>query len=144
MPTPFPATHIVDMYTKVENERLHFIRLNQTKLRAEDYGALLKALRNDNNVTSENLDKLGVLPSSFTGGPHYMHEYAQDGMTYVHHRGTLDLFITFTCNPSWPKITVELLPGQVAADRVDLVVRVFQQKVKRMMHVIKDVKCLEK
>ncbi|GFV68071.1 ATP-dependent DNA helicase [Trichonephila clavipes] len=44
-------------------------------------------------------------------------------MTYVRYRGTPDLFITFTCNPSWPEITVELLPGQVAADRVDLVVR---------------------
>ncbi|GFU06758.1 helitron_like_N domain-containing protein [Trichonephila clavipes] len=130
--------YIVDMYAKVENERLRFIRLNQTKLRAEDYGILLEAVRNDNNVTSENLGKLVVLPTSFTGGPRYMHEYAQDGMTYVRHRGTPDLFVTFTCNPSWPEITVELLPGQVAADRVDLVARVFQQKIKKMMHVIKE------
>ncbi|GFW94250.1 ATP-dependent DNA helicase [Trichonephila clavipes] len=134
----------VDMYAKVENERLRFIRLNQTKLRAEDYGILLEAVRNDNNVTSENLGKLVVLPTSFTGGPRYMHEYAQDGMTYVLHRGTPDLFITFTCNPSWPEITVELLPGQVAADRVDLVARVFQQKIKKMMHVIKDVQVFGK
>ena len=80
--------YIVDMYAKVENERLRFIRLNQTKLRAEDYGVLLEAVRNDNNVTSENLGKLVVLPSSFSGGPRYMHEYAQDGMTYVRHRNT--------------------------------------------------------
>ncbi|GFW82551.1 hypothetical protein TNCV_1794441 [Trichonephila clavipes] len=50
---------------------LHFIRLNQTKLRAEDYGVLLED------------------------------ENAQDGMTYERHRGTPDLFITFICNPSW-------------------------------------------
>ncbi|GFS92696.1 ATP-dependent DNA helicase [Trichonephila clavipes] len=49
--------YIVGMYAKVENERLHFIRLNQTKLRAEDYDVLLGAVRNDNNVTSENLSK---------------------------------------------------------------------------------------
>ncbi|GFV94737.1 helitron_like_N domain-containing protein [Trichonephila clavipes] len=112
-------------------DRLRFIRLNQTKLRAEDHSVLLEAVRNDNNVTSENLGKLVVLSSSFTGGPRYMHEYAQDGMTYVRHRGTPDLFITFTCNPNWSETTVELLPGQVAADRVDLVARVFQQKVKK-------------
>ncbi|GFV42408.1 ATP-dependent DNA helicase [Trichonephila clavipes] len=61
--------YIVDMYVKVKNERLRFIRLNQTKLRAEDYGVLSEAVRNGNNVTSENLSKLMVLPSSFTGGP---------------------------------------------------------------------------
>ncbi|GFW09996.1 ATP-dependent DNA helicase [Trichonephila clavipes] len=95
-----------------------------------------KAIRNDNNVTFENLGKLGMLPSSFTGGPRCMHEYAHDGMNYVSHRGTPDLFITFSYNPSWPVITVELLPGQVAANRIAMV---FQQKVKKMMHVIKDV-----
>ncbi|GFV64162.1 helitron_like_N domain-containing protein [Trichonephila clavipes] len=83
--------YIVDMYSKVENERLRFIRLNQTKLKAEVYyGILLEAVRNDINVTSENLGKLVVLPTSFTGGPRYMHEYKQDGMTYVRHRGTPD------------------------------------------------------
>ncbi|GFR22143.1 helitron_like_N domain-containing protein [Trichonephila clavata] len=54
--------YIVDMYAKVENERLRFIRLNQTKLRAEDHGVLLEAVRNDNTVNSENLGKLVVLP----------------------------------------------------------------------------------
>ncbi|GFV54585.1 ATP-dependent DNA helicase [Trichonephila clavipes] len=92
--------YIVDMYAKVENEILRFIRLNQTKLRDEDYEVLLEAVKNNNNVTSENLGKLVVLPSSFPGGPRYMHKYAQDGMTYVRHKGTPDLFITFTCNPS--------------------------------------------
>ncbi|GFU25608.1 helitron_like_N domain-containing protein [Trichonephila clavipes] len=68
--------YIIHMYAKVENERLRFIRLNETKLRAEDYGVLLEAIRNDNNVTSKNLGKLVVLSSSCTGGPRYMHEYA--------------------------------------------------------------------
>ncbi|GFT45389.1 helitron_like_N domain-containing protein [Trichonephila clavipes] len=58
----FFQQYIVDMYAKVENERLRFIRLNQTKLRAEDYGILLEAVKNDNKVTSENLGKLVVLP----------------------------------------------------------------------------------
>ncbi|GFU25609.1 helitron_like_N domain-containing protein [Trichonephila clavipes] len=52
--------------------------------------------------------------------------------------------ITFTCNPNWPETTVELLLGQVAADHVDLDVRVFKQKVKKMLHVIKDVQVFGK
>ena len=69
-----------------------------------------------------------------------MHEYAQDAMTYVCNRGTPDLFITFTCNPGWEEITVELMPGQTATERVDLVARVFHQKVIKMMEVIVKVK----
>lgn len=42
--------------------------------------------------------------------------------------GKPDLFITFTCNAAWPEITRELLPGQKAEDRPDLVSRVFKIK----------------
>jgi hypothetical protein len=53
-----------------------------------------------------------ILPSTFTGGPRYMHERTQDAMTYVRHYGRPDLFITFTCNPCWDEIKELLLPGQ--------------------------------
>src|ERR1700761_1997770 len=42
--------------------------------------------------------------------------------------GKPDLFITMTCNPYWPEITRELLPGQLAEDRPDIVARVFKLK----------------
>jgi hypothetical protein len=128
--------YIVDMFAKVENERLRFLRAHQKELRAEEYGLLRDAVTNDNNVTADTVGRLVVLPASFTGSPRYMHEYAQDAMTYVRKRGTPDLFITFTCNPNWPEIIAELLPGQVSIDRVDLVARVFKQKVVKMMEVI--------
>ncbi|XP_067930639.1 uncharacterized protein [Watersipora subatra] len=51
-----------------------------------------------------------ILPSSFTGGPRYMHERTQDAMTYVRNYGRPDLFITFTCNSKWDEISNELLP----------------------------------
>ncbi|GFW14482.1 hypothetical protein TNCV_2358061 [Trichonephila clavipes] len=135
---------IVDMVKKVKNERLCFIRFNQTKLRAEDYGVLLEAVRNDNNVTSENLGKLVVLPSSFTGGPLFMHGYAHDRMTYVHQRESPVIFITFTCNPSWQEAAVQLLPGHVVSDGIDFLARVFQQIVKKILHAIKDVQVFGK
>ena len=35
-----------------------------------------------------------ILPSMFTGGPHYMHEWQQDALTYIRKIGSTDLFIT--------------------------------------------------
>lgn len=39
-----------------------------------------------------------ILPSSYVGGPRYMHERTQDYMTYVRNYGRPDLFITVTYN----------------------------------------------
>ena len=42
--------YVVDMYAKIESERLLFIRLNQTKLRSEQYIHLRDAVVNDGNT----------------------------------------------------------------------------------------------
>lgn len=77
-----------------------------------------------------------VLPSSFTGGPRYMHQLYQDSMAIARKKGKPDLFITFTCNPKWEEINNALLPGQSAHDRPDLTSRVFYQKHKDLMHLL--------
>ncbi|GBP21188.1 hypothetical protein EVAR_84311_1 [Eumeta japonica] len=100
----------VDMYVKVETERLAFIRFNQAKLRSEDYIHLRDAIHSDGDV--QNIGRLTILPSTYIGSPRHMHEYAQDAMTYVRNYGTPDLFITVTCNPKWTEIERELEPGQ--------------------------------
>ena len=41
----------------------------------------------------------------------------QDAMIYVRKYGTADLFITFTCNPTWPEIKRELKKGQTPSQR---------------------------
>ena len=103
--------YLVDVYAKIESERLNFIRKNQAKLRADNYVHPKDAVgRQDADVNQ--LGQMVVLPSSFTGGPRYMHERTQDAMTYVRHYGRPDLFITFSCNPRWEDITKNLLPGQ--------------------------------
>ena len=43
-----------------------------------------------------------------------------------------DFFITFTANPAWPEIADHLLHGQRAADRPDLVARVFRLKLQAL------------
>jgi hypothetical protein len=44
-------------------------------------------------------------------------------------KGVPDMFFTMTCNPAWKEILDELLPGQTANDRPDLVARVFALKL---------------
>ncbi|RCN48933.1 hypothetical protein ANCCAN_05042 [Ancylostoma caninum] len=125
---------IVDMYAKIESERLLYIRLNQRKLRVDDYIHLRDAIANDGNST--DVGRLVILPATYTGSPRHMHEYAQDAMLYVRTCGRPDLFITFTCNPEWTEIKDELFPGQVPSDRHDLIARVFKQKLSKFMDVI--------
>ncbi|GBM25087.1 hypothetical protein AVEN_96665-1 [Araneus ventricosus] len=84
--------YLVDMYAKIEVERLLFIRLNQKKLRVVEYIHLKDAIENDSDPANDG--KLVILPSTFTGSPRNTHEYAQDAVTYVHHRRKPSLFIT--------------------------------------------------
>nr|XP_042905176.1 uncharacterized protein LOC122270735 [Parasteatoda tepidariorum] len=102
--------YIVDMYAKIESERLLYIRLNQVKLRSEEYIHLRDAVVNDGNLSE--FGKMVILPSAYTGSPRHMHEYAQDAMTYVRAYGLPDFFITFTYNPAWDEIKQLLLTGQ--------------------------------
>jgi hypothetical protein len=57
----------------------------------------------------------------------------QDAMAIVRSLRIPDVFLTFTCNPSWPEIQLKLLDGQTAMDRLNLVARVFQMKVKKLL-----------
>lgn len=68
---------LVDMYPKIESERLWFIRLNKKRPRVDEYIYLRDAVMNDGNI--DNI--------------------TQDAMTYVRNYGRPDLFMTFTCNP---------------------------------------------
>ncbi|CAE1312628.1 unnamed protein product [Acanthosepion pharaonis] len=60
----------VDMAAKMESERL-----NQSKLRTDSYIHLRDGLRSDSDL--RNLGKPCISPSSYTGGPRYMHEKTQ-------------------------------------------------------------------
>ncbi|UYV76661.1 hypothetical protein LAZ67_14001628 [Cordylochernes scorpioides] len=128
------SQYIVDMYAKIESERLLYIRLNQKELRVEEYIHLRDAVANDGMVA--NFGKLVILPATFTGSPRHMHEYTQDAMVFVRTYGRPDLFITFTCNPSWPEINAELFNGQKPMDRHDLTARVFKLKLNKLIALI--------
>ena len=51
-----------------------------------------------------------------------------DAMSIVKRYGKPDYFLTMTANPSWPEIQNALRYGETAANRPDLVARVFRIK----------------
>ncbi|KAG2210809.1 hypothetical protein INT45_013594 [Circinella minor] len=125
--------YTVDMYAKMESNRLLYIRLNQSRLRSDLYSNVADAvLLGDNDMS--NVSRRYILPSSFTGSPRHMQQLYQDAMSIVRQFGKPDLFITFTCNPSWPEIQNALLPGQSAPNRPDITSRIFRLKLKQLMH----------
>ncbi|OWY93843.1 Helitron helicase [Phytophthora megakarya] len=69
------------------------------------------------------VDRLVLLPPSFTGGERYMRKQYYDSMTIP------DLFITITYNPEWLEIKEAMFP-----DRPDLIARA----VKLKLNAIKD------
>ncbi|KAL4083881.1 hypothetical protein QTP88_029197 [Uroleucon formosanum] len=124
-----------DEYAKIETERLNYIKNNQAKLRADIYIHLKDAIGR-RGIEANQLGQMVILPSTFTGGPRYMHERTQDAMTYVRHYGRPDLFITFTYNHRWDEIKELLLHGQRSYDRHDIIARVFRLKVKKTMNLL--------
>ncbi len=62
---------VVDQYSKVESQRLFYIRNNQGPLHAAIYGGVADAIAN-NDANIDNLGRLIVLPSSISGGHRHM------------------------------------------------------------------------
>jgi len=116
-----------DQWIKIEEERLNFIRYNQNQFKVELYSGLVDAVMA--NETRE-AGKFVVLPSSFQNSPRNMQQHFQDGMAVVRGTSLPDLFITYTANPKWREVTENLEEGQTAADRPDLVARVFGMKLR--------------
>jgi len=126
----------VDAWAVCDQNKLSWIRSHQANIRADLYNGLTDALE----VADMDLGRIGkkvVLPSSYVGGDRFMQQLYQDSIAIVRHFGKPSLFITFTANPKWVEIANELLPGQNAGDRPDLVARVFNLKVRDLLDQIR-------
>ena len=111
--------YAVDIYAKIEQQRLNYIALNQKKIRVDLYSGLDDAVAAGDTLSNDCGRKV-VLPSSYTGIPRQM--LYQDAISIVRRYGKPDLFITFTCNPQWVDNTPAHLFDQKASDRPDLIV----------------------
>ena len=126
----------VDSYLQVEANNLNFIRFRQNKLRSDLYNGLMDHLNNAAANEGRSAGRAVILPSSFQNSPRNMNERYHDAMAIVGFLGDPDIFLTITCNPRWKEIIDNLLPGQTAVDRPDLICRVFKIKLEALMHYI--------
>ena len=119
----------------MEQSRTFWIRRNKKKLRSEVYEGLVDSIPwGDYDVAS--VGKRFILPSSLTCSPIHMMQQYQDAMAIFRWKGSPNLFITFTCNPKWMEIQCFLqmyYPSQKLEDHPEVVSRVFQMKLKKMM-----------
>ena len=125
----------VDMYIKIESCRLKWYRKNQTQIRADLYKGVVDAITSGETRASAVGVRI-VLPGTYPGGDRDMKKRHMDAMAIVHTYGKPDIFLTMTCNPKWEEITNELLPGQTAQDRPDIVARVFYGKLEAMKDML--------
>jgi len=126
---PLTQQWMVDEAVKIEASKLKFIRHNQTQLKADLYKEVQRAvLANEQGVIGQHF----VLPSSYIGSPRDMQQRYADSMALVRNFGKPDIFLTFTCNPSWPEITRELPFGQKAHNHPRLCARVFNLKLEEL------------
>lgn len=117
---------LVDMWASAEQNRLNYLVYHQDDIRASLYGGLEDALGAADFIDLNDIGRRVVLPSSFTGGPRYLQQKLQDALSLARFFHKIDIFLTMTCNPQWPEIARELLPGQTAADWPELVARVLR------------------
>lgn len=128
---------VVDAFAAIEQNRLTYMKLNQSKLRSELYKDLTEVIVREGTDPNQ-VGRPMILPSSFLGSPRYMFEIFQDSMAITRYHHHPDIFLTMTANPKWPEITKALFPNQSASDRPDLVARVFELKRKALMKEIEN------
>lgn len=129
---------LVDAYTMIESERLHFIRAEQKKLRCETYENL-RSIQNQGNKDISTTGQRVILPSSFTGGARYMLQNYLDAMSLCKWYGYPDFFITITCNPKWPEVERFIKDKTLnSEDRPDILCRIFKIKLDAMIKDLKD------
>ena len=154
--------YIVDAYAKVESMRLDWIQRNQSALRLESLQGLMDHIAGANNldiqfqsgsfgtapsrcasVTASGVttppQPVGtpvILPCTFGGSPRSLHQNYLDSMALIARFGKPDLFITATANPGWLEIQQNLRPGETAANRPELVARVFRAKLRRLLELL--------
>ncbi|GBM73566.1 hypothetical protein AVEN_98795-1 [Araneus ventricosus] len=120
-----PKAHIYIFCDKIKKIcELNFIR------------GLLDALECRAHTENIHTGKLIILPSSFQGSPRHMKQNYQDAMAMARKFGKPDLFLTFTCYPSWSEILNCMEGVQRPEDRPDIIIRVFNMKLKELLEDI--------
>ena len=130
--------YVIDAYTKHLDSTCSWASNNQatllSKVRSTTAQACAQAASTGDPLIGV---KRTILPKSVTGSPADYKERYQNALKLIQMQGKPDLFITMTCNPQWPEIQRELLPGECWENRMDLVARVFSMKRTNLIDAIK-------
>ncbi|XP_024964284.1 uncharacterized protein LOC112504568 [Cynara cardunculus var. scolymus] len=129
---------IVDGYTMIESERLHYIRKQQKVLRCEIYDTPCN-VQEQGEWDVSNIGQHVILPSSFTGGARYMMQNYLHAMSLCKWYGYLDLFLTMTCNPKWPEVRRFVKDTCLnTEDRPNILCRLFKIKLDALIRELKE------
>ena len=74
--------YIVDRQSRIESERLNYLRFHQNDLRSDTYRSLHDGLIEQDGDAAQTGRRV-ILPSTFTDRARYLHEQAADAMTYA-------------------------------------------------------------
>src|SRR5437764_14527083 len=75
--------YIVDQYAKIEQNRLNYLRQNQSTLRTEYYQGVIDAMHAGDSAN--NIGHRIILPSTFSEGSRQMYQLYQDAIAIVRH-----------------------------------------------------------
>ena len=118
------SEYLCDMYSRIEEERLRFIRR----------GRIHEAHEEDPDIDDDTIDIR--LPVSFLGSKEWSSSETADALALAREFGPPSFFITMTCNRDWPEIVSRLRPGQTAYDVPVMVVRVFKRRFHRLIDLL--------
>jgi hypothetical protein len=126
--------YICDMYSRVEDQRLDYIRKAKNKQLADtQFCTTNLPPEEDDDASHDQLTTASELPASFLGSWRYKRDNTADALALARKRGRPSFFITATANPNWPEIVSQLSPGQSASDAPLLICRVFHACLKALL-----------
>jgi Helitron helicase-like domain at N-terminus len=136
--TTFSRLHceyICDMYSRVEDQRLDYIRKARNKQLADVQFCRenVPAEDDDGQAPHNELCTATELPASFLGSWRYKRDNTADALALARKRGRPSFFITATANPNWPEVVSQLAPGQSASDAPILMCRIFHARLKALL-----------
>lgn len=99
--------------------------------------ALETRLQKDPNIPlGTRLGRIYMAPSYIKGSRRFYQNEFADFMSICRAFGQPDLFITITVDPNCIEITEMMGSGQKSMNRCDLVVMVFEQKIRQLFHLL--------
>ncbi|RAL48781.1 hypothetical protein DM860_001101 [Cuscuta australis] len=119
---------VVDMYVKLETQRLDYFRQKQTNQRTSTLNDLEQSIEMGIQFGAD-VGKRIVLPVTFICGPRNMRRRYMDAMALVQRFGKPDLFLTITCDPNWPEIKESLRYADEVQNRPDLIARILNGRI---------------